>query len=518
MRRGRPFRPWALLALVLLAGAWARPVFAGEAAGIARRLSLVVGANDGGPGRQRLRYAVSDARAVFQVLESLGGVAAGDGRLLLEPGREALLWELERLRERLARFRPSTPRLEVLFYYSGHADAGNLLLGRERFSYGELRERLAGLAADVRVAILDSCASGAFIRAKGGRMRPPFLFDAAYAMKGHAVLTSSSADESSQESERIRGSFFTRALLTGLRGAADATADGRVTLGEAYQFAFAETLRQTERAAGGPQHPSYDIQMAGTGDVVLTDLRQGDARLRLGRGLAGRVFLHDRSGSLVLEFPKAAGSELELALEGGRYRLIAVGDGEVRESQVELAAGESRVLEDNLFSRIEVLDAIARGDQSPRAPDRPDERKKLHFHAHFLGKLSRYEGRWTVMPGMQLGARLGRGLSIGLIGFGRVGPETDSRPPFWGLAADYPLLQQGRLGVRLRTVAGFMYKDTADEKAKLLSTVVEPGIGLAWALSRRLNLTTHASLDFVNGSNDGLGRFSWGLGLELCRQ
>jgi len=119
---------------------------------------------------------------------------------------------------------------------------------------------------------------------------------------------------------------------------------------------------------------------------------------------------------------------------------------------------------------------------------------------------------------MQLGARLGRSLSIGLIGFGRVGPAADSRPPFWGLAVDYPLLQQGRLGVRLRTVAGFMYKDAADEKAKLLSTVVEPGIGLAWTLSHRLNLTTHASLDFVNGTNDELGRFSWGLGLELCRQ
>lgn len=513
-----PFAARILLALVVMLGAWTRPASAEAAPGAARRLSLVIGANDGGPGRARLRYAVSDARAVFQVLESLGGVLPDDGRLLLEPQREGLLWELGRLRERLARLRPRSPRLEVLFYYSGHADAGHLLIGGERVSFRELREGLAALEADARVVILDSCASGAFLRAKGGSMRPPFLFDAANSMKGCAVMTSSSADESSQESERLRGSFFTRALITGLRGAADAAGDGRVTLGEAYQFAFAETLRLTERAAGGPQHPSVDIQMAGTGDVVLTDLRQGDARLRLGRGLSGRVFIHDPAGSLVLEFPKAAGSELELALGRGRYRLVAVGDGEVREAEVVLAAGESRVLSEELFSRIEVLDAIARGDQRPRDSDRPDERKRLHFHAHFLGKLSRYEGRWTFMPGLQIGARLGRSLSFGMIGFGRIGPETGSRPPFWGLAVDYPLLQEGRLGVRLRTIAGFMYKDREDEKSRLLSTVVEPGIGLAWMLSHRLNLITHASLDFVNGTNDQLRRFSWGLGLELCRQ
>ena len=64
-------------------------------------------------------------------------------------------------------------------------------------------------------------------------------------------------------------------------------------------------------------------------------------------------------------------------------------------------------------------------------------------------------------------------------------PEANSRPPFWGLAVDYALLEKGRLGLRLRTVAGFMYKNKEDELAKLLSLVVEPGFGLSWALSHR---------------------------------
>jgi len=508
---------WVILALLAVAAA---PLAGAQlpADGAIRRLALVIGANNGGPGRETLRYAASDAKAMIRILEDLGGVAPDDSRLLLEPSREALLWETGRLRQRVERLRPEERRLEVLIYYSGHSDDDNLLLGRDKFSYRELRGVLQGLAADVRIAILDSCASGAFIRVKGGLARPPFLFDAANDMKGFAVMTSSSADEASQESARIRGSFFTRALITGLRGAADATHDGRVTLSEAYQYAFNETLRQTEKTTGGPQHPNYNIQMSGTGDVVLTDVRRGEALLRLGREVAGRVFVHDPSGALVMEFQKPAGSGMELGLERGRYRLIVVTDSEVREAEIELAPGAGRELSDDQFSRTEIIDAIARGDQKLRDQGWPETRKRLHFYAHFFGKLSRYEGHWTFMPGMQLGARLARSLAFGLVGFGRVGPEANSRPPFWGLALDYALLEKGRLGLRLRTVAGFMYRDKQDEQAKLLSLVVEPGFGLSWRLSHRFNLTSQVSLDFVNGSNDALRRFSWGLGLELCRQ
>ncbi len=38
-----------------------------------RRFSIIVGANYGGPGRQELRYAVSDARSVRNVMNRMGG-------------------------------------------------------------------------------------------------------------------------------------------------------------------------------------------------------------------------------------------------------------------------------------------------------------------------------------------------------------------------------------------------------------------------------------------------------------
>src|SRR6185436_8809935 len=116
-------------------------------------------------------------------------------------------------------------RIEVLVYYSGHADEQGLLLGDDRYSYRTLRDRLDQIPADVRIAILDACASGAFTRLKGGRVRPAFLVDESANMRGHAFLTSSAATETAQESDRIRASYFTHYLISCFRVAADLSGD-----------------------------------------------------------------------------------------------------------------------------------------------------------------------------------------------------------------------------------------------------------------------------------------------------
>ena len=87
------------------------------------------------------------------------------------------------------------------------------------------------------------------------------------------------AEEAAQESDKIGASFFTHYLISGLRGAADTAGNGLVTLNEAYSYAFQETLASTEKTQYGPQHPAYDINLSGSGDLVLTDLRSSGARL-----------------------------------------------------------------------------------------------------------------------------------------------------------------------------------------------------------------------------------------------
>lgn len=337
---------FSCLATLILLGmpsprpAHGQPAAPGPGQDALRRFALVAGANDGGPGRVKLRYAASDAQAMARVLEELGGVAAADRLLLVEPDRAALLAGVRQLEGRIVAARPAPPaRVEVLLYYSGHSDEEGLLLQGERITYRELRTALEGLPADVRLAILDSCASGQLTRRKGGVHRPPFLVDASAQVSGHAFLTSSSAEEAAQESDRVGGSFFTHYLISGLRGAADVTRDGRVTLNEAYQFAFHETLARTEQTQGGPQHPAYDIQLAGTGDVVLTDLRGTSAGLVLAEPLQGRLFVRNDAGQFVAELAKPAGRAVELGLQPGLYHLTLEQQGRVLLAEITLAEG-----------------------------------------------------------------------------------------------------------------------------------------------------------------------------------
>jgi hypothetical protein len=184
-----------------------------------------------------------------------------------------------------------------------------------------LRDRLDEMPADVRIAVLDACASGAFTRLKGGKARKPFLVDESASMRGHAFLTSSAETEAAQESDHIGASYFTHYLVSGLRGAADVTGDGRVTLNEAYQFAFNETLGKTTGSGGGAQHPSYDINLSGTGDVVVTDMRQTTASIVLGELLEGRVFIRNARQVVVVELYKTRERRVEIGLEAGTYEV-----------------------------------------------------------------------------------------------------------------------------------------------------------------------------------------------------
>ena len=311
------------------------------------RYSLLVGTNDGGADRVPLRFAHTDALTLGEVLVDVGGVAPERQRMLLDPDAAALASAFEALSAELA---ADPARTEVVFYYSGHSDEEGLLLGEERFGYRDLRAALESLPARVRVAILDSCASGALILSKGGRKVAPFLVDESVAIDGFAYITSSSADEVSQEAERVGGSYFTYFLETGLRGAADRSDDGRVTLTEAYTFAYDETLARTERTQHGPQHPTYQIELSGTGDLVLTDLSLNASSLVLDAGIDGRALVRDGRGGLVAELDKPGGRRVEIALPEGDYEVTVVPDrdgdrgGTWALAEVELVAGADTVV------------------------------------------------------------------------------------------------------------------------------------------------------------------------------
>ena len=87
-----------------------------------RRYVLLVGVDDGGPTRARLRYATSDARNMGRVLQSLGGVAPGDVVFVSDGSRAAVDAAFADVERRLRAGITPGVRRELLVYYSGHSD------------------------------------------------------------------------------------------------------------------------------------------------------------------------------------------------------------------------------------------------------------------------------------------------------------------------------------------------------------------------------------------------------------
>jgi hypothetical protein len=358
-----------LVALILALGVASAAMGANEGTLPLRRLALFIGSNNGGPERALLRYAENDARAMASLMQELGGVAAEDSIVVLAPTTGNVVGSFRRMRQRAREAQAGSRRVEFLLYYSGHSDEQGLLLGSDRFSYLELKAAIQEVRADVNIAILDSCSSGAFTLLKGGTRQPAFLVDDSSQMQGHAYLTSSSEDEAAQESDAVSGSFFTHYLLSGMRGAADATRDGQISLNEVYHYAFSETLARTEKTQAGPQHPSYNIQLTGTGDLTLTDLRAAPCTLFIAEDVEGRLFIRNARGKLVVELGKEKGFPVDLGLPEGRYSItLNQGDGSY-ESSLTIRSGGRAILDLQQFTPAGKQRAVTRGAERAEEQD-----------------------------------------------------------------------------------------------------------------------------------------------------
>lgn len=238
------------------------------------RYALIFGNNYGHGPDEPLHYAESDANRVAKVLRQLGGFDPGNVVVLQGESEHVVRRTLVDLNDRIRTIRtlPESQAL-LLVYYSGHADGSALHLGSSSFAVRELAQLVRGSSAEFRILILDACRSGALTRVKGGRVVPAFsITQRQLPGQGMAFLTASAEHEDAQESDAIRSSFFTHALVSGLLGAADKDGDEQVGLEEAYQYARDATVRETSRTFAGTQHPTFHYDFRGQDSLVLTRL------------------------------------------------------------------------------------------------------------------------------------------------------------------------------------------------------------------------------------------------------
>ena len=152
---------------------------AGLAFAEVRRFALIAANNEGDPDTDTLIFAETDAKKVQRTLTELGGYGPADVWMSLGRDRATLLTVFGELRRAISDARAQDAEAEIvfLFYYSGHADEQGLQLGRTQLTYDELERMLDNSGADVRLALVDGCNSGALTRRKGGTMAPSFVFD-----------------------------------------------------------------------------------------------------------------------------------------------------------------------------------------------------------------------------------------------------------------------------------------------------------------------------------------------------
>ncbi|MBN2800616.1 MAG: caspase family protein [Deltaproteobacteria bacterium] len=329
------------------------------------RRALLVGANDGGGELAPLQHAEGDADRVAEVFRTLGGFAPTDITVLSSPTRA----ELELTLEQLAADRARGDEVLFLFYYSGHADAEGLRLADQVYPWGELKAGVRSIPAEVHLGILDACQSGTITRAKGVKgvtLADPFLKPDGLEVEGEAWIAASAADEEAQESDALGGSFFTHYLLSGLRGAAD-TGDGKVSLAEAYGYAYERTVARTVGTQAGTQHPAYQWNLEGNGDLALTDVRLASASLILTAGEEGVItVLRQGDQTAVAEIAKRPGVPVQIALEPGTYIVRKRHQGTLGEIRLGLTPGASPVIRQWGFQQHELT--LTKGAPAQLAP------------------------------------------------------------------------------------------------------------------------------------------------------
>ncbi len=433
------------------------------------RILVAAGSRLGLADERALKHAGTDAARVRGVLVDFGGVHPEDAIVLVEPSRALLFAALDRARSKALGHRPE--EVTLLFYFSGHGDREALHLGDDRVLLTELTAKLGEVPAALRIAITDACRTN---RDKGFVADEPFAISSTTSTQatGQVWLHASRDGEAAQESDDLEGAIFTHAWLNGLRGAADANGDARVTLEESFAFAHSQTLIRSAKSSGVLQKPEAIVNLHELAPIVLTQTADRMATLSLPMARDTHFLVYAAGAKGVLsELWGLPQRRIALAVPPGHYvvqRRVA-GSGGIAE--IALAAGEQRELVSGDF-RPSSLEALAsKGAVDDGAPASSSSARHELAAGYGVGASTR--------TGLVQGARADYAFAWGRAAFtAGVGADFAGQ----AVAATTERLRSGfaRAGIELRTPLGPLTLRTgAGGRAGWLAQTLEPRVGAA---------------------------------------
>lgn len=288
----------------------------------ALRYALLIGQNKGGKELPELKYAQKDAERLSELLIDIGGFDKSNVITICGADSSDLDNGFSEIKNIIQNDNGRQNSL-FLFYYSGHANEKSLLLEKTMFPLEKIENRLQTVPSAIKIGIFDACQSGVVTAFKGGSRAEPFFFKEQQKTKGKVIIASSSANERAQESEALKGSIFSFHWMNGLRGSADLSSDKKVTLNEAYQYAYRKTVETSALTSGVVQHPEYRFNIKGRGDIVLSNLQDKSGGLFLDSYSYGKfLILSQNYMDVYADFYKDKGKTHFISLGSGTYTLI----------------------------------------------------------------------------------------------------------------------------------------------------------------------------------------------------
>ncbi len=320
----------------------------------------------------QLQYAPFDAKRFTDIMVNVGYVPENHVVLLENGSIGDLLGAFETVKTSL---KMDTCKefcgRKFIFYYSGHADENGLHLRDGLLSKNELHELLSSVTADTKVAILDSCFSGALVR-KG--IEPAPLFELPKAEfdepSGSVFLSASSEKEFAYESVELKGGLFTHHLIAGLSGAADTSNDGIVTIDELYQYIYRETkLYGLLFPSKNAQTPEFVSHLEGRGAIALSFPAETSSKLLLESDIAGQISLASKNGIRLFHADKPLGVKKTLQIPPGQYTVTVnqghrVGKGDIELQPKRYAMLKGKALEWQDYTMPVMKKGVAGGGDS----------------------------------------------------------------------------------------------------------------------------------------------------------
>lgn len=333
------------------------------------RVLVAAGESHGLSEQGVLKHANQDAERVRNVFVSQGRVDASRAFLVRNATKQSLFAALDRARA-AARTHPPD-EVTLIFYFSGHGDRAHLDLQGEAVPLGEVRRRVQQIPAGLRLVIVDACRTADPMRKKGVSAAAPFSIAVNPPSATGSVWLYATADgEAAQESDALSGAVFTHFFVNGLRGAADENRDHRVTLSEAWSFAYHQTLYRSARGSGVLQRPAATYELAQSAPLVLTYESRRAATLTLPPAHDTHFLVYATgSKTVAAELWAVPSHPAVVSLPPGQYVVQRRGAAGAAAVRLSLGSHEKRTLHNADFRPVAIEELAAKGGTLVLSPN-----------------------------------------------------------------------------------------------------------------------------------------------------